>query len=178
MYRQIPANETTNNIFSYFSPTICTTRQKTQSYRHIFMSMFQHPAPTQWSQLLPSSPSKKRARQSVTCASQWIAYLKTSHLSRKSRNIPKLNPIKTFGEKGNKKAELSILGKDRVGDPLSGFSYFDHVSLLFTNKTPMPLGMATQIRLRTMTNKSPDKLQAHLEDLTVNVSLAIKFSHL
>lgn len=117
------------------------------------------------------------ATQSVTGVNQWFAYLRVHHVPTAYHDINHFETRIIFGGKGKQNVNVAILGRVNIRAPLPGFTYFDFSSLLIVNYVPMLFGFATQIRLRTITERRPE-LTAYLGALDVFIPLVFMSNHL
>lgn len=157
-------------IFQYFHASLA-------SYLHIVFKRYQHLRPSVGVQFHDFCFSEG-VPQSVMSVGQNTPYLSTFLLSGKHHYIRNLNVILAFSVKGNKLTKVFTLVHVAIRVRLPGRSYFNNAYLLVANDVPVPLGLATRTRLRTITDKSFDTLRACLQKRNVAILLVITFHNL
>lgn len=118
------------------------------------------------------------APYSVTGLKQWLDYVKTYNIPNEFYTILHNSTSLAFGGKGKEKVSCQSLGIVKIRVPLPDATFFDYRSLIILNDVPMLLGLQTQTRLRTITDKYTSNLRINLRSLNIKLPVVIKDNHL
>lgn len=115
------------------------------------------------------------ATHSVTGFKKWFTYLCAPHVQTSYKDLRHVETRIIFGREG-KKVCIATIGRANVRVSLPEFTYFDFSSSLIVYNVLTLFSFATQIRLRPINEKHPDKLTAHLQTINVFVPVGFNFN--